>query len=250
MVTAAKPKQHSHSFQIENMGKGVARGTCKCGEIREYSGYGREATAKVIQAGDPDYKDEKRKAIIEDRTDEIIAELTGSVAKPAENIPENIPEKPIGTVAVRKWINDNKDAILIDLATIGGAKTGRKWNIKPTAMRNAKIRWGIHEAGKRTQKRLSSTEKAKSSTQKPETSTGKAEPSTEKAEPLGNFADTMDDRPGTPSAAPKPITDPAISIELGWGIVNSLDDEEFDRVWAAIGVVFQMCGRKGMEARA
>ena len=250
MVTAAKPKQHSHSFHVENMGKGVARGTCKCGEIREYSGYGKEATAKVIQVGDPGYKDEKRKAIIEDRTDEIIAELTGSVAKPAENIPENIPEKPIGTVAVRKWINDNKDAILIDLATIGEAKTRRKWNIKATAMRNAKIRWGIHEAGKRTQKRLSSTEKAEPSTEKPETVTEKTEPSTQKAEPLGNFADTMDDRLGTPSADPKPATDLAISIELSWEIVNSLDDEEFDRMWAALGVVFQVYGRKGMGARA
>jgi hypothetical protein len=231
MVTAVPTKQHSHTFQMENIGKGINRGTCKCGEIREYSGYGKEATAKVIQAGDPDYKGEKRKAIIEDRTDEIIAELTGSATKPAEDT----LQKPASSQLVRKWIDQNKDAIMADLARLGGKGTGRKWGIKDTAMRNAKIRWGLLTP---------KTQKPEPAAQKPDAPTSKHE---SVPEPLGNFADTITASQPVAPPATKDGSDIAISINLGWDFITSLDDEEFDRVWQAVGVVFQMYGRKVLE---
>ncbi len=229
MVTAAA-KQHAHKFEIKSLGNGVTRGTCKCGEIREYSGYGRDAHFKVIKQGDPYYQDEKRQIVV-DHTDEIMAELTGSTAKPMENMPKNMPPKPKGTVAVRKWIDENKDAIIADLSTIGERRTREKWGFKPTALRNAKIRWGIYKAKTPAATFIpseaeSSTEKAEKVTPKPETAT-----------------DTLED------PADALAFESAINIDITWDFLNSLGDEDFNRLWAALGVIVQVQASKRVEAK-
>jgi hypothetical protein len=197
MVTAVKPKQHSHSFQIENMGKGVARGTCKCGEIREYSGYGREATAEVIQTGDPDFRDSQPAKSPENITEKSLSE-TGNTVKTITH------DRPGNGYGYWEWMDKHKDQILKDYRTMGYNEFLARWHIARSTWKQAQIRWNI--TGKRprgnddastqpaasiTQKSEPSTEKAESSTEKPETVTEKAESSTQKAEPLGNFADTV-----------------------------------------------------------
>jgi hypothetical protein len=244
MVTAASRPNHTHRFEIKG-----TRGTCKCGEIREYiySSNPRDNTFKVIQAGDPNYQDEKRQIAV-DHTDEIMAELAGSTAKPTENMPKNIPEKPQseakpeeataknaemlvnkslppkpqGYIAIRKWIDENKDAILIDLAAIGERRTREKWGISSTALRNARIRWGIYKA--KTQTATLSTEEADSVPEKAEAVT-----------------DTFED------PADALAFESAINIDITWDFLNSLGDEDFNRLWAAVGVIVQVQAKKRVE---
>ena len=227
MVTAASRPNHTHRFEIKG-----TRGTCKCGEIREYiySSNPRDNTFKVIQAGDPNYQDEKRQIVV-DHTDEIMAELTGSTAKPMENMPKNMPPKPKGTVAVRKWIDENKDASIADLSTIGERRTREKWGIKSTALRNARIRWGIYKA--KTQTATLSTEEADSVPEKAEKVTPKPEAAT----------GTLDDLAG------ELALDSAINIDITWDFLNSLGDEDFNRLWAALGVIVQVQAKKRVEAK-
>lgn len=247
MVTAAKPKQHSHSFQIENIGKGVARGTCKCGEIREYSGYGKEATIKVIQAGDPNYQDGKRQIVV-DHTDEIINELTGSTTKPAENIPDNIPEKPqveakpteapaqnaeilantSGKIITHdrpnnregywKWMDEHKGQVLKDYQDMGIRDFLLRWHITTVTWKKLKERWNI--TGKRTRGiDRTATQPAPSVSQKPENVSEMADLSTKNpevsTENLGNFADTLPERPVYPRLEPDRDARSAISLKLG-----------------------------------
>ena len=136
MVTAAA-KQHAHKFEVDSKG----RATCKCGEVREYIGYGKDATVKVIQAGDPNYRD--RKPLLEDRTDEIINELTSGATKPAENIQVNIPPRPSKRKDIWKYFDSNKDQILKDYEDLKLMEFYERWRLNSNVWLKIKKRWNF-----------------------------------------------------------------------------------------------------------
>lgn len=63
-----------------------------------------------------------------------------------------VPPKPKGTKSIRQWIDDNKALILSDIERLGTEGTLERWHIKRTAIRNAKIRWGLILPSKSTKK--------------------------------------------------------------------------------------------------
>lgn len=230
MVTAASRPNHTHRFEIKG-----TRGTCKCGEIREYiySSNPRDNTFKVIQAGDPNYQDEKRQIVV-DHTDEIINELTGSTVKPTENMTENMPDdskddnsgkiithdRPNNRDGYRKWMDERKDQILKDYNTMGIRDFLHRWHITSATWKHLKERWGV--AGKLPRK---ANKKAK------------AQADSLPTEKAGKVTDTLDEL----------ALDSAINIDITWDFLNSLGDEDFNRLWAAVGVIVQVQAKKRVE---
>ncbi|MCK9526716.1 MAG: hypothetical protein M0R49_12430, partial [Limnochordia bacterium] len=63
---------------------------------------------------------------------------------------------------------------------------------------------------------------------------------TEKA---GKVTGTLDDLAG------ELALDSAINIDITWDFLNSLGDEDFNRLWAALGVIVQVQAKKRVEAK-
>lgn len=160
MVTAAARPKHTHTFQMANVGKDINRGTCKCGEIREYTGYGRDATFTVIQTGNPDYEDRKPQIVV-DHTDEIIKELT-SKPEPAGNIPLKPNKGGCFPRDRHAEIEAHADEIIKDLKELGTSATQAKWGISNGGMYSFCKRHGIPT--NRTKPSTEKTEPSKSAT--------------------------------------------------------------------------------------
>lgn len=135
MVMAEPKPKHSHLFHIDRN-----RGTCACGEIREYieGDNPKENSFKVLQHGDTNYVDH--------------------VAKPMENITHNIPVLPHseanktpslagvpgGKPVVEKWptkpslrkqwLLKHRQEIISDRVKMGEVATAAKWGISKKAL--------------------------------------------------------------------------------------------------------------------
>ena len=131
MVTAAPPKTHAHRFEIIKN-----RGTCKCGEIREYTGEGRDSTFRVIQPGEQDFKDSPGQPVtnpVEKLTETVTREETPVIKaqivppKP-ETVPASTKLSPPSTPYARmKWIKEHREEILADFVKMGRQTTQDKW---------------------------------------------------------------------------------------------------------------------------
>jgi len=129
MVTAAPPKTHAHKFEIKG-----TRGICPCGEIREYSGDGKDMAMAVVQKGNPDYKDRPGVQALVIPAEKIDKKYQIDPAKSAG-------KKPTGKT-LWLWFDERKEQILKDYQEMYLWDFLKKW-CSTTTWQKLKQRWGI-----------------------------------------------------------------------------------------------------------
>jgi hypothetical protein len=140
MVMASIIPKHVHNFDMVKN-----RGTCKCGEIRDFiTGENlKDSKVEIIQHGNPNYQ-VNHPAI----KDSNPAKLEG-------NIPNNTPEaKHRGgaqTLGKHKFIESHKAEIIKDVETMGSTAALKKWGISPSGWHTIRKRWGVGKFKKPTQ---------------------------------------------------------------------------------------------------
>lgn len=125
-----EPAYHSHYFKCNTYEYGIARGLCSCGVVRYFpSCIGQEY---IERASVLNKQEEKRMG--------TSTECNGG-----------IPPKPgLGSRNARrlmKYYDDNREAILRDLKTMGQTATVKKWGISPSGWVNILKRWERQEKG-------------------------------------------------------------------------------------------------------
>lgn len=230
MVTAAPAAKHIHKEEIRGN-----KGYYKCGQIKEYFDNG----FKIIQEGDPNYKDQpvtfsspsvtKNSLSSTEKTD-LVTKNTGNitsqpVTKTSEKLTNSLTkEKHKGgdTHKRHEFIEKNKDQIIIDLATLGEKKTLAKWNISESGWFTIRKQWGLT--------RLTKPKESKGIGVNKEFEKALPRPKEEKP--------AEDPQPSNlPSSL---LAENAVSLTFSWKFLHDIDDDQYNRVWNAIGIIIRV----------
>jgi len=240
MVTAAPKLKHTHIFEI----KGHI-GTCPCGEQREYieAGNLKDSTFRVIRAGDPNYVDPPG-ALNSFITPPVSkpAPVTASATSETEQPKgDTVPPKPHNRSEITAYYKANKARILADFNALGNEGVKAKWQISDGTWIKLKREWLGDEAINKVYAHRIKMARERKKAGMPSSPEEKPAP-----EPAAEKTGTPAMKVGDIPQEPKRITDPdiAISMSISWKFFNSLNDQDFCNVWAAIGVIFRVKGRK------
>jgi hypothetical protein len=106
-----------HKFQVD----GQNIGTCPiCGEVRQFP-WDRDDPVYVLSKGDPSISQVSKKE-------------------------EHMRHKTLSNIQERhRYYEDNKEAIIADLLSLGRAATRKKWNITSSSLHSLEKRWLTEE---------------------------------------------------------------------------------------------------------
>jgi len=132
---------HAHHWHLKHYEHCVSRGTCQCGAIRFFADdLGKDVLKRVEEINRAQGKEGFIDMIDTNKVEE----------KPVAALP-SVPPRPSSRFDMKRYYEDNKEAILHDLETLGVKAMQERWKISHATWRcksngrvtGMAVRWGI-----------------------------------------------------------------------------------------------------------